>query len=361
MFSFEQLLVMTPATIALFVLVIAVVLFYLVANGRSMSDTARIQARLLQIARQQTMQDVTIVITLRQNVASIKPLLEYLATHRYTRVSIAVRVYAAAGKNAHRQLQNLRRQLGLQGRMTITRYCKGQTDAAFARRAVTGDLIMLLQSDERLSKGFFRYLSYALVDQTTKALAIRTYRRPQHTLLSAFRSIDAQLASGLRDVLPSRSPQTSGIQSGVAVRTSVITGSESYSPKHRLTDRFGIDQTLSDLPTVPALVSIIRAVVLIGLLSVLGSILLAMSAASASFFAGLFGLVLFLGVAFMLTSTRGLRPTDVLSMVLLLPFYPLYLVGDAIVALAKIVSRLVVKGWRRVRPLLPPMPQSGTR
>ncbi len=340
MFNLEALLLLTPATTALYIVAAIIILYHIVATGRTARESRGIQSMLVQIARRYIKKSVTFVVVVNQSADELIPLFDHLHSRKGD-FSIVVRVQPSANRDAKGALEAYRRTYKLGNRLRIVTQRRPMTDAALVKRFATGDIIIPLESYHRLPRVFFRYVSFAFIDERVQAVQFRRYRRPVNTLQSAFRSMDQQWASAVNEALPPFSQSYVALASGIAVRKETIMAKDTYRPHYLLSDRLGLDETQSVVAPLSPLVAVVRSVIffVIGIFLVQ---LLSLSSPTTAGFIGLLmlSLVVLTALAF-IVSPRGLSIGDKVTLILLLPFYPLYLLIDALRVVAGFASKLL--------------------
>lgn len=345
----ELAFLLTPIGITLAVFLLVIAYIHTTTTMRALNDTKRVRDQLLQAAKQQARRSFTIVVTLTRRADTMWPLLDHLAGHGYKKLHVLVIVKPTAGSKALSTLRAYRRSMPSL-KMTFVTYRKGMQPSDLVGRYATGDYILPLNADMRLSPDFFTQASYGLVQKPT-ALSVRTYHQPQATLLSGFSSIDMMWQAVIRR-LDSRPTSYTSLTDGIIMAKKSVVKQEVMNAQAVMSDEFGIDTAYA--PTKPYITSAMSALWTLVGLTVLLSLLAVLIATTPSsvlpFILLLMAIVYLVSSALLMTSMKGLRTASVVQMVMLTPFYPLYVVVRSLVESVSVMVSQLLSATRPRQP-----------
>lgn len=347
--------ILTPAGLTWLVLIIGIVLLQLVMTGRAMSETSRVQRALMVAAKRRALKTVTVVIELSRRADTVFDLLDHLTAHHYSKLDVVVIIRHTAGKHAERDLMAFKKTSGLR-RLTLVRYRKGMTVESIAASQAKGTVLLKLDPDMRLNDRFFTYLSYAF-SAPVDALYVRRFRRPQRTLLSAWWSLSS-LWRAVFASLGARRPQVfeGELVAGVPVLKQVIKKQLPYTTDRLLFDDFGLDMTNAAHRSL--WLSWQGRLVVLALLAFFGALLGYLVTVTPR---GMLSLMAWSLIALYVLSSwvqlshfKGLGRLEQFLVLLLIPFYPFYLVYHAVRSLLDFDKKPRSKAPRpTIRPVQP--------
>lgn len=298
-------------------------------SGTSKHRSA-VRRTLMKSAKKRAQRKVSVVVQLRRRANSLENLFEQLAAQHYKKLEVIVVVYHTAGKAAPQATRTLARRHNLVVK-TIS-HKKGLTNEIAAIRRATGDIVMLLSADTRMSERFFEKLSLAFT-QPVEAVRIHQLSQIGQSLISAFRALETVFSELIRAVVFDRPVVTKGLQYNIAVRLSVLKSSKSYQAPELLHDEYALTSSHqtkeSTWRSAVALMSVCGVVALLLLTTPIDLLL----------YVGLIlYIVLFVVMTVMLVQQVGLKRSEKMNLVLLIPFS---LVAEVIALIIRTVLVIV--------------------
>lgn len=126
---------------------------------------------LINIAKKNSEQSISVVVELKQNVSSIIPLLDHLYGHKYDKLGVIVIIDSAADGNAETLIKSYRRTRHIKN-LRLVHNKQHLRLEEILRRYSSSTLAMLLTTDSRLSKDFFTIASIESLHNNNAIIAL---------------------------------------------------------------------------------------------------------------------------------------------------------------------------------------------
>lgn len=202
------------------------VILQVIIDAREARQSRRLHREMIAIAKKHNEKTISIVVELAQNAETIIPLLDHLYGFKYDKLEVIVVIEPNADKNIRLLLNRYRRTNHVK-RLRIVQHSRELKLRDVLRRYSSGELVMILNSDERLSHEFFEIASTEALNKEGALVVLpRRHIRLENTVASALQaqiSVMRQLIRRLFRFKMSIWPLRTGV---VYNRQSIIADSE---------------------------------------------------------------------------------------------------------------------------------------
>jgi|GEM_PF-961334 len=201
-------------------LLITYIIFQIAIDVKEIIHSKKLHSKLMDIAKIQSLQTISVVIELTKSAETILPLLSHLSEHKYSKLEIIVIIKHTAGKKSGKILARYRRHNKLNC-LKIINHKKGWKIQDYIRRYGSGKLSVVLNIDMRLSPGFFTNASIESINNDNAIIALpRQHMALNETIASALQTN----ADNLRQFIKLTKIQTSifPLRSGLIYNNKLI-------------------------------------------------------------------------------------------------------------------------------------------
>lgn len=137
-------------------------------------QSRRLHQLLIRMAKQISQQPISVIIELDRKADSIFTLIDHLYEQQYPKLEVVVIIKQTAGKKAQTQLINYRRRKNLKS-LRIIKHKKGLTVTQTVSKYASGNLVVKLLANNRVSATFFSDVSLDSLSSTYSVIVPRTH------------------------------------------------------------------------------------------------------------------------------------------------------------------------------------------
>ncbi|MES2631074.1 MAG: hypothetical protein V4611_03890 [Patescibacteria group bacterium] len=325
MFNFEFLV--TPIGLIIILTAVFLATMHVLSVNRSLKDTKATRDALLEQAKFQSLQSFTAITSVTKKANEVYAVLSHLDSHAYKKLQVVVVIEQTAYKNAKSHLEAYKKAHSSLDMRIVVRG-KNTQDRAILRRYAKGEYVIRLTPKDQLTKSFFQYASYALTHDV-QALRIRSLVKPEVSLTSGFISL-LSLWRALIQYITRRSIKATGLIDGVIVKRSVLEADKQYQARAILHEEFAIVSSAQQLRSTTKLPLIHSIAYLLITAAILAALSFTYSATPSTIFVASLLLLLaayVISSCLLLLSQKGLTFKESLTLILLIPFYPFWIIG----------------------------------
>jgi hypothetical protein len=211
----------SPIAIIIATLLVAFVVVRVISDFRGVRQSRQVYEKLLQIGKIHSQQSFTVLIELSRKAETIFSLLDSLYAQNYPTLQVIVVVKPPARAAARVKLAAYKRQHKL-SHFKVVDYVKGRTMARLLKRYATGDIVINLHADEKLSPNFFNDLSLDFLNPQVIAVVPDKAHRLDTTISTALHEHYSSLSKIKRALSLSKTVEFSQLNDGVAFRLNAI-------------------------------------------------------------------------------------------------------------------------------------------
>lgn len=168
------------------VLIGILVIARILQDMREVRRSRNLMRRLVNIGKLTSMQKFSAIVELDRRPDSIIPLLDHIYEQNYKGLQIIVVIKHTAGKNAQVYLGKYRRS-NKRTNLRLVKHTAGLTVSDVVRKYATGQMIIRLDPDHRLSPNFFADLSLDFVTNQNVVIKPRLLNRPYKSIASGLK------------------------------------------------------------------------------------------------------------------------------------------------------------------------------
>ncbi len=343
MFNFEFLI--TPIGLIILIATFLLAIMHVLSSSRSLKDLKTTRTALLDEAKQRSLRSFSIVTSISDSAAELLPLIQNLSNQKYEQLQLVVFVNPSVKRGTLSLLRTYRKDFPVLN-ICIISGRKSISDMQIARKYASGDYMMKISPDQKLTPQFFTASSYALISSPS-ALRIRTIVRPESTLTNGFYSL-LSLWSSLIQYVSKKSLSGKKLNTGVLIDRVTLSKNRSYISETVMYEEFAIEISRQDYKKGKTL-SFVSAFSILTLLAVgIAALTFAYSVTPLSIFLtslAVLGAAYIVSSSLLLLNQKGLTLTDRLVLFTLIPFYPFWI---CIVMITKSIAALSAHSYTMI-------------
>lgn len=346
MFNFEFLI--TP--IGLIVLGTAFLLatLHVLSSNRSLKDLKNTRDALLVEAKKQSLRSFSVVTSINNNADEAMPLIHNLLSQKYEALQLVIFLNPLAKRGTLSRLRTYRREFASL-HITIISGRKSISDMYIARKYATGEYMIKLSPDQKVTPNFFTAISYALI-KSPQALNVRMFIKPGESLTNVFYSLRS-LWSSLLQYVSKRSVTGKQLSTGVVIDRITLSKGRFYTTRTVMFEEFAIEvsKDFYKHQTNRSLASALGIFLVLALCTAILGFTLTVTPLSVY----ILSLSLLIGAylvssSLLLLGNKGLTIPDKITLFLLIPFYPIWIAIAMLLSSIVTLSKYTVASTRKI-------------